>query len=153
MSEETMKILEMLKEGKISAGEAEDLLDKVAEHGDEVVKIDGDKQVRVKSGKDKPKGFLGWINKILFAFIPMLLGLGLAGFFIYGVFYYLPMHAPQTLLWVFGLVAIIILCITLICIAAIGVGRKAVSQRIFVEKEGGKIEVGNLEKKNEPDNK
>lgn len=152
MSEETMKILEMLKEGKISADEAKDLLDKVAGDGDAVVEMGNAKygqHMKVKSSKDKPKGFLWWINKFFFAFIPMILGLGLVGFFIYGIFYYLPVHAPQAMLLVFGIVAIIILCITLICIAGIGIARKALSKKILIQdkKDDEKIEISDEPKK------
>ncbi|MFH1230399.1 MAG: hypothetical protein V1709_02765 [Planctomycetota bacterium] len=148
MSEETMKILDMLKEGKITAEEAHRLLGDLEQQGDSVEIAGGTARI-IKSVKDKPKGFGSWINKLLFAFIPMILGLGLVGFFIYGVFYYLPVHAPQAMLLVFGLIAVIILCITLICIAGIGIARKALSKKILIQdkKDDEKIEISDEPKK------
>ena len=117
MGEEKMKILEMLKDGKITAEEAHGLLEDLEEG--EVVEMSREKGIRVKSGKDGSKEELGpvgfWINWFFFALLPMLLAFALGGLIIYGLFFYLPTHTPPETMWVvYGLIGVLILCATLI---------------------------------------
>lgn len=132
MSEEAMKILELLKEGKIDAEDAQDLLEKLTEKGSHGIKIGTDIKIDGGENENAPKGFLYWLfKKFFFTFIPMILGLGLAGGVLYCLLYYLPFHlATDKLLIIYGVIGIIVLCGSLIAISAIGVGRLAVKRGV-----------------------
>ena len=71
--------------------------------------------------------------------IGCLLAALLLGGLIYGVVFYLPIHAPDVATnlakWMLALLATAILCITLIAVAAIGVGRLAVKQGLHAKRD------------------
>lgn len=144
MSEETMKILELLKEGKIDAEEAHELLEDL--NSDDIIEQGGGKQI-IKSGNKSPRGFGGWIHRILFKFIPMLLGFGVVFAFIYAFVYYLPTHLSHDTLKLLysiigGIAGIIVLCITLIALRGIALGKTALTTRISVGKGDKQVEIG-----------
>jgi hypothetical protein len=126
MSEERIKILEMLKEGKIDAEEAHELLEDVSELK-EVCSPDGAK-VKVKiHDKHAPRGFFGWVFKLIFGLLAFAIGAGV----LFCLLYYLPFHLPaEKLLIIYGVIGIAVLAVTLIAVYAIGVGRLAVKKGI-----------------------
>ncbi|MEK7449005.1 MAG: hypothetical protein AAB019_05915 [Planctomycetota bacterium] len=148
MNEERMKILEILKEGKITVEEAQELLEGLREKEVDVVGGDG-AHVKVRGHlKDKgaPKGFFYWLfNKTLFSFIPMVLGFGLGAGVLFCLLYYLPFHlAADKLLIIYGILGVLALCATLIAISAIGIGRLAVKRGI---KSGSNVIGGSADEK------
>lgn len=124
LSEEKGRILKMVEDGKISGEEARKLIGRLIEE-------------KVESG------VLKWSSMILFAFLPMILAIGAGLGVLYCLFFYLPFQLPfEKMAIVYGLVAIIILALTLVCVAGIGVGRKAVSRlkKVGSEKSGVEFE-------------
>jgi len=85
-----------------------------------------------KKDKKAPKGFFYWLfNTILSSFIPMVLAFGVGAGVLFCLLYYLPFHlTADKLLIVYGIIGVLALCITLIAISALGIGRLAVKRGI-----------------------
>lgn len=113
--EEVLKVLEMIEQGKIEQDKGLSLI-AMLEGKDIIGGVNG----VVRDGNPHRKRW-GWIGG--------LLGAALLVAFVYGLFFYLPLHAEyDKMLLVYGLVALVILCGALIAVSAISVGRLAVKK-------------------------
>ena len=112
---EIMKVLEMLEAGKIEQDKALAMIAML--EGKDVI---GGPGGVIKSGGRRGKAVvLGGIAAAV-----------LLGAFVYGLFFYLPVHATNdNLVVVYGLLALMILCGTLLGVSALGIGRLAVKNK------------------------
>ena len=111
--EEIMKVLQMVEEGKIDQDKALSMIAML--EGKDV--IGGVKGI-VQDPKSRKKRFF-W----------GAVGLALSGALLYGLFFYLPIHAPfESVALVYGFLGLLVLCGTLVAVSAIGVGRLAVKK-------------------------
>jgi len=113
--EEVLKVLEMMEQGKIDQDRGLSLIAML--EGKDII---GGVHGVVRDGNPQRKRW-GWVGGLLGAISFIA--------FIYGLFFYLPVHAEyNNMLLVYGLVALIILCGALIAVSAISVGRLAVKK-------------------------
>jgi len=137
MSEEKMKILEMLQAGKINAEEAHKLMEDLNKN--EVCAPGGMKVKMKMHNEDSPRGFFGWLFKLIFG----LLAFGIGGGLLFCLFYYLPFHLPaDKLMIIYGVIGIAVLAVTLIAVYAIGVGRLAVKKGMSIRDGNEHVQLG-----------
>lgn len=123
MNQDKERIWKLLEEGKITAEEAEDLLYAASSYG-------GDGCCGDKKEKSKP-----WYHILLGTFV-LMLAIATGAVLLYCLFFYLPFHLPiEKMAIVYGLLAIIVLCITLGWVVMMNVGRKFVSAKFKGTKE------------------
>jgi len=125
---ERLQVLELLKEGKINAEEAHKLIEDALD----------EEQV-------------GWLNKLLFAFVPMILAIGIGAGLLYCLFFYLPFRLPfEKLALIYGLLAILVLGAVLAWSILMGVGKAAINRKFKVSNGDKKVEFGGPKEKEEP---
>ena len=112
--EEVMKVLQMMEEGKIDTEK-------------------GTALIALLEGKDVIGGAGGVIREHgsrRHHLAGVLLALLFLATFLYYLLFYLPVHAAwETIALVYGLMALIILCVTLVAATALGIGRLAVKRQ------------------------